>query len=140
VEYLSSTRKERADGILRISQELANSKVIVSALRDHTQPPPGFPWKDLADRMKLLPQRPYPGAEAGQVDFNAMRYLLTGTATLVAIMDLDGAIKNLSNGTPSQRTSRKTNESNAEDPSALRQASPRRRSTDRLHCTRRPQW
>jgi len=114
VEYLHSSRKERADGILRLSQEFANSKVIVSALRDNTPPPPGFPWKDLAERMKLLPQRPYPGAETGQVDFSAMRYLLTGSATLVAVMDLEGNVKNLSGGPGANRPSRKTADSNSE--------------------------
>jgi class 3 adenylate cyclase len=114
VDYLRSTRKERADVILRISRDFANSKIVVSALRDGTAPPQGFPWKDLAERVRQGPQRGYPGLEGGLGEFNAMRTLLSGPATLVGIMETDGGFRNLSPGAPPQRSNRRTSESNSE--------------------------
>ncbi|MBU6300470.1 MAG: HAMP domain-containing protein [Verrucomicrobia bacterium] len=114
VDYLRSTRKERADIILRISREFAASKIVVAALRDGVAPPPGFPWKDLAERARNSPQRGYPGFEGGFGDFNAIRLLLAGPATLVALMDIDGTVRNLSPGMAPQRSSRRAAETDEE--------------------------
>jgi class 3 adenylate cyclase len=114
VDYLRSTRKERADIILRISREFASSKTVVSALRDGVSPPPGFPWKDLAERARHSPQRGYPGFDGTFGDFNAIRLLLAGPATLVALMDIDGTLRNLSPGANPQRSPRRAAESDEE--------------------------
>jgi len=108
VEYLSSTRKERAETILRLSQDLASSNTIVSALRNHTQPAAGFPWKDLAERGRQIPQRPYPGVDLGQgPEFGGLRSLNPNPSTFMAVMDLDGKLRNLSAGGPAQRSKHK---------------------------------
>jgi class 3 adenylate cyclase len=121
VEILRASRDERAESIRALSRQIAASPVLVAMLRDRTEAPAGFPWKEFGD-PRFRPGNGGNGeAGAERPDVATLRAFLPGSSSIMAVMDRDGNLRSFTPGAgvAGQRLSRKRMSESAEEIRAL---------------------